>query len=67
MSATRRLPGRHELKVRRNRPVWSGSYTRAGYLKTLVRRQARSLVAGAARLAGRTAHSAIPRCPWMET
>ncbi|MCA1699278.1 MAG: hypothetical protein LC790_10440, partial [Actinobacteria bacterium] len=27
-----RFPGRHELKVRRDRPIWSGSYARAGYL-----------------------------------
>lgn len=29
--------------------VWSGSYARAGYLKTLVRRRARNQRSGAAR------------------
>ena len=56
-----RFPGRHELKVRRVRPVWSGSYARAGYLKTLVRRRARILRAGAAQPGGRVAHSPCSR------
>jgi len=55
----RRFPGRHELKVRRVRPIWSGSYTRAGYLKTLVRRRARILRSGAARPWDRVAHSRL--------
>ena len=45
-----RLPGRHELKCRLDRPLWSGSYARAGYLKTLVRRRACILESGATRL-----------------
>jgi hypothetical protein len=42
-----RLPGRHGLKCRLDRPVWSGSYARAGYLKTLIRRRACILETGA--------------------
>src|SRR5271157_3899629 len=42
------LPGRHELKSGLFDRSWSGSYARAGYLKTLVRRRARSLETGAA-------------------
>ena len=61
-----RFPGRHELKVRRVRPVWSGSYARAGYLKTLVRRRARILGAGAAQPGGWVAHSPVAG-PWVAT
>src|SRR6266566_1663962 len=43
----RRLPGRHGLKCRLDRSLWSGSYARAGYLKTLVRRRACILETGA--------------------
>src|SRR4051794_32602301 len=57
-----RFPGRHGLKVRRVRPVWSGSYARAGYLKTLVRRRVPILRSGAA-LPGAGLPIALVRAP----
>ena len=63
-----RLPGRHGLKCRLDRPIRSGSYARAGYLKTLVRRRACILETGATRL---SLKSGCPQpllaCPWMAT
>jgi hypothetical protein len=56
-----RFPGRHELKVGVFDQSWSGSYARAGYLKTLVRRRARILRTGAAWPGGRVAHSPCSR------
>src|SRR5436190_1851615 len=58
----RATPGAPRLKCRLDRPVWSGSYARAGYLKTLVRRRACILESGAARLSLKAvAHSPYSR------
>src|SRR6266571_967364 len=63
-----RLPGRHELKCRLDRPVWSGSYARAGYLKTLIRHRACILSPGATRLSLKAGcPQPLLACPWMAT
>src|SRR2546427_12258606 len=56
------------LKCRLDRPVWSGSYARAGYLKTLVRRRACILESGATRpsLKSGCPQPLLAR-PWMAT
>jgi len=46
---------------------WSGSYARAGYLKTLVRRRARILRTGAAQRGGWVAHSPCARAREVAT